>query len=77
MQKREEDPCFGWKLRIKVKWFTLHQKKMKKKEGLNKIESEEEVHIYEPDQGVILGKENEDVEVVKPMFFRLISVCKL
>ena len=75
LQKKEEDPCLGWKLKRKVKWHALQQKQRKKKEGLSRIESKEEVHICEPKQGVILGQDDEDDEALEPYVFKFNELC--
>lgn len=53
----------------------LQQKQRKKKEGLRRVESEEEVHICELEQGVNLGQEDEDDEAMKPYVFKSNKLC--
>ena len=53
----------------------MQQNQSKKKEGLNRVESEEEVHIYELEQGVILGQDDEDDEAMKHYVFKFNKLC--
>ena len=75
LQKKEEDPCLGVKLNRKLNWYALQHKQRQKKEGLSRVESEVEVHICEPEQGVILGKEDEDYAAMKPYVFKFNELC--
>ena len=75
LQKKEEDPCLGWKLKRKVNWYALQHKQRQKREGISRVESEKEVHICEPKQGVIHGQDDEDDEAMKPYAFKFNKLC--
>ena len=49
--------------------------KVEEGRSLSRGESQEEVYICEPEQGVILGKNDEDDEAMKPYVFKFNELC--